>query len=155
MITELATRKWSTLLTFFWGYLTRRFNFGCIGAILRSAMLYGKWYERPSLILSFPWSKKFAPTMRYNQGSIEERDAAVERLREFLRIKRGQSTNSDKDTWFAKTGDAARIKPEAGLSRIVAPRCFLWVSAPRNSKLQRSFKQKAAKVSKGNVLRKS
>src|SRR5215469_16934626 len=87
MITELATRKWPTLLTFFSGYLTRRFNFGCIGAILKSAMLYGKWYERPSLILSFPWSKKFAPTMRYNQGSIEERDAAVERLRESLESK--------------------------------------------------------------------
>jgi len=38
---------------------------------------------------------------------------------------------------------------------IVALRCFMWVPGDENRKLQRSFKQKFAKVSKRNVLRRS
>jgi hypothetical protein len=34
MITELASRKWWTLLTFFSGSLTQEFNLWCIGAIV-------------------------------------------------------------------------------------------------------------------------
>jgi hypothetical protein len=48
--------------------------------------------------------------------------------------------------------DEARKK---GQSTILALRCLEWVSAKGNRKLQRSFEQRAAKVSKENVLRRS
>ena len=40
-------------------------------------------------------------------------------------------------------------------SVVVTLRCFMWVPVPENRKLQRSCKQKVAKVSKRNVLRRS
>jgi glycine/D-amino acid oxidase-like deaminating enzyme len=45
--------------------------------------------------------------------------------------------------------------PEKGQSTNLAPRCLVWVPAKRNRRLQRSFEQKAAKVSKKIVLRRS
>jgi hypothetical protein len=62
-------------------------------------------------------------------------------------------TNKSIDSKRTQTVLKADSGPRS--SRIVAPRCLVWVTAKGNRKLQRSFEQKAAKVSKKIVLRRS
>jgi hypothetical protein len=51
--------------------------------------------------------------------------------------------------------EAVSGKQKGGQSKNLALRCLVWVRAKRNSNLQRSFEQKAAKISKAIVLRRS
>jgi hypothetical protein len=71
MTTELASRKWWTFLTFFSGYITREFNLWCMGTIRRSAMLYRKWYERPSALSN--GRKLTHPSGTSRAGSLPKR----------------------------------------------------------------------------------
>jgi hypothetical protein len=51
--------------------------------------------------------------------------------------------------------EAVSGEQKGGQSKNLALRCLVWVRAKRNRRLQRSFEQKAAKVSKAIVLRRS